>query len=128
MGVSISLGKILSSPRLPNRALQALILLLAILVMCSVLLVPGQPIMVYGVEVLALGLLLWIMVTGLDVNSVRKSEPHFRRVSVGNLVLNQIAMLPYIIVGIAVLTSGGNGFYRVVPGIMFSLVKALLDA
>lgn len=52
IGVSISLSKILSSPRLTNRALQALILLLAILVMCSLLLVPGQPLVVYGVEVL----------------------------------------------------------------------------
>src|SRR5262245_20612443 len=62
VGVSISLAKILASPRLPNRAFQALIFLLAILVICSLLLVPGQSVIGYGVEVLAVGLLdAWVL-------------------------------------------------------------------
>lgn len=128
IGVSISLSKILPSPRLPNRALQALILLLAILVMGSLLLVPGQPLVVYGVEVLVVGLLVWAALTALDVSSVRKAEIQFRRISIGNLILNQVTVLPYMIAGIAMLTSGSNGFYWIVLGIMFSFIKALLDA
>ena len=128
IGVSISLSKILPSPRLPNRALQALILLLAILVMGSLLLVPGQPLVVYGVEVLVVGLLVWAALTALDVSSVRKAEIQFRRISIGNLILNQVTVLPYMIAGIAMLTLGSNGFYWIVLGIMFSFIKALLDA
>lgn len=128
IGVSISLSKILPSPRLPNRALQALILLLAIFVMGSLLLVPGQPLVVYGVEVLVVGLLVWAALTALDVSSVRKAEIQFRRISIGNLILNQVTVLPYMIAGIAMLTSGSNGFYWIVLGIMFSFIKALLDA
>lgn len=128
IGVSISLSKILPSPRLSNRALQALILLLAILVMGSLLLVPGQPLVVYGVEVLVVGLLVWAALTALDVSSVRKAEIQFRRISIGNLILNQVTVLPYMIAGIAMLTSGSNGFYWIVLGIMFSFIKALLDA
>jgi hypothetical protein len=41
VGVSINLTRILSLPRLPNRALLALVILLAILVVSSLLLVPG---------------------------------------------------------------------------------------
>ena len=128
IGVSISLSKILASPRLPNRALQALVLLLAPLVICSLLLVPGLPLVVYGVMVLGVGLLVWTAVTLLDLRSLRHAEIQFRRFLIGNFVMNQVTVLPYIIAGIALLTSGIHGLYWVVPGVLFSLIKALLDA
>ena len=42
VGVSINLTRIISLPGLPNRAFLALIILLTILIMCSLLLIPGQ--------------------------------------------------------------------------------------
>lgn len=128
IGVSISLSKILASPRLPNRALQALALLLAPLVVCSLLLVPGVPLGGYGVMVLGVGFLVWIAVMLLDLHSLRHAEMQFRRVLIGNVVMNQVTVLPYIIAGIVLLTSGSQGLYWIVPGVIFSLIKALLDA
>ena len=52
VGVSINLTRIISIPGLPNRAFLALIILLTILVMSSLLLVPGQPLALTGIEVL----------------------------------------------------------------------------
>ena len=61
VGVSINLIRILSLPGLPNRALLALVLLLTILVVCSLLLVPGQTLTFVGIEVLVIGLVVWTL-------------------------------------------------------------------
>ena len=55
VGISINLTRIVTIPRLPSRALLALIVLLAILVVSSLLLVPGQSLTLVGSEVLIVG-------------------------------------------------------------------------
>jgi modulator of FtsH protease len=42
--------------------------------------------------------------------------------------LTQFAVLPYIIAGIMVLSEGLGGFYWLVPAVVFSFIKAVLDA
>ena len=74
VGVSINLTRIISLPGLPNRALLALIILLTILVMCSLLLVPGQSQTLVGIELLVVGLLVWITATRLDVMNSAKER------------------------------------------------------
>jgi hypothetical protein len=37
-------------------------------------------------------------------------------------------MLPYLLAGVMILTSGQTGIYFLIPGIFISLVKALTDA
>jgi hypothetical protein len=50
VGVSINLTKILSISKLPSRAMQPLILLITILVISSLILVPGQSDLLIGLE------------------------------------------------------------------------------
>jgi modulator of FtsH protease len=63
VGVSLNLSKILSIRMLPDRALEALILLLSALTFSCLLLVPVHSHVVVGIEVLSLGLLLWLGVS-----------------------------------------------------------------
>ena len=128
VGVSINLTRIISLPGLPNRALLALIILLTILVMCSLLLVPGQSQTLVGIELLVVGLLVWITATRLDVMNLLKKEPQYRSSYMLNMALTQSALLPYIIAGIVVLTRGAGGLYWLVPAIIISFIKAILDA
>jgi hypothetical protein len=128
VGVSINLTRILSIPGLPNRALLALILLLTILVMSSLLLVPGQSLTLIGIELLVLGLIVWITATMLDVTILRTRETQYRMPYMLNMVLTQLALLPYIVAGIIVLTRGAGGLYWLVPAIVISFIKAILDA
>ena len=44
------------------------------------------------------------------------------------MVLTQFAVLPYVISGISVLTRGAGGLYWLVPAILISFIKAVLDA
>jgi hypothetical protein len=128
VGVSINLTRILALPRLPNRALEALLLLLTILLIASLSLVPGQPVLLIGVEVLIVGFAAWIVVTLLDVNILRATESQYHRSFLINIFLSQIATLPYIVAGIFVLAHGTDGLYWLVPAIIFSFIKAILDA
>jgi hypothetical protein len=58
VGVSINLTRILALPRLPNRAFQALMLLLTVLVVSSLLLVSEQSLPLVSSEVLVTGFII----------------------------------------------------------------------
>jgi hypothetical protein len=128
VGVSINMPKIISSSILPNRALQALLILLAILVVSSLLLVPDQSLSLVGVEVLAAGAVVWAANTVLDAKALRKVEVQYRRPYMYNVALGQVATIPYIVGGVVVLTVGDVGLYWIVPAVIFSFLKAIIDA
>ena len=128
VGVSISLAKILSIATLPNRAFISLLLLLAMLVLSILLLVPQQSFKAVGVEVLLVGSMVWVTVLSMDVAIIRSKANQFKRLYFFNMLFNQVAVLPYIIGGIVFLTSGEAGLYWMVPAIVFSFIKAVLDA
>ena len=67
VGVSINITKILSLPKLPDRALLSLILLLAILIVSCLMLVPYQSISHIGIEVCVLAIGLYTLVTRMDI-------------------------------------------------------------
>jgi hypothetical protein len=96
--------------------------------MSSVLLIPGQSLTLVGIELLVIGLFDWIIATRLDVIILLKKEPQYRLPYMLNMVLTQFALLPYVITGIIVLTRGAGGLYWLVPAILISFIKALLDA
>jgi modulator of FtsH protease len=128
VGVSINLSKILASSRLPNRALAALMLLVAVLIVSSLMLVPEQPVFLIGVEVLIIGLLAWAAISIIDVRAWRRAETDYRRLSLLQLALNQFSLAPYIIAGIMILRGDFAGLYWLVPAMLFSFVKAILDS
>lgn len=128
VGVSINLTRILSLARLPDRALGAISLLLAVLVVSSLQLVPAQPITLFGIELLIIGIIIWAEVTLLDLRIRQKTEAQYRRPFLLNMLLSQLASLPYVIAGILALAIGTVGLYLVVPAVIFSFIKAILDA
>ncbi len=56
VAISINLTRILAFPPLPARAAESLLMLTGALVLASFGLMPGQPLAMFGVEVLAIGL------------------------------------------------------------------------
>jgi hypothetical protein len=128
VGVSINMSRILALPRLPERALQAIIVLLTVLVLSSLLLVPGESTALMGAEILGVGGVAWAINTWLEVGNLEKIAKQYRRVWLQNTFLGQAALLPYIVGGVATLAFGADGVYFVVPGMMFSYVKAIVDS
>ncbi len=128
VAVSINLSKILASPRLPNRAFEALLVLLSILIVSSLMLVPDQPIALIGIEVLVVGIITWVIVARINISNYRKTDAQYRRQALRNISLNQLALLPTIIAGISLITWGIGGLYWLVPAFILSFIKALMDA
>lgn len=128
VGVSISLSKILALPTLPTRALISLTLLLTILICSILLLVPGQSSDAMGFEMLILGILAWAGVIKMDLYSLRNIEQPFRTQQFWNMFIDQLALIPYIVCGVMLLVSGEMGIYWIVPALIFSFIKAVIDA
>src|SRR5579862_5493924 len=89
VGVSISLAKILSIPKLSNRGLGSLALLMNILIVSTLCIVPGQPVWLLGIEVLATGAILWAFVLNLDYALIKYADKSFRSFYIRNLVFSQ---------------------------------------
>ena len=135
VGVSINLKKILDQKGLPDRALISLILLLNILTLSLFLLVPDQLAHAEGTEILLISLVAYIAVTIIDWKVQQHKDLPYRKHYTVNMVLNQVALLPYLICGILVLSQDTTidwppthyGYWLVVA-ILFSFIKSVIDA
>lgn len=128
VALSINLERILKGAGLPGRAGEAIMLLLAVLVVATWALVPGQSSTVLGAELLGSGLAVWLIVVGIHVQAVRGHVAPSRSLLVRRIVLAQAAILPLMIGGVSLLLRAGGGLYWLVPGILLCLLVAVLDA
>jgi hypothetical protein len=133
VGVSINMSKILSFPRLPERALQSLVALMVVLTISSLMLVPGQGTLSMGTEILVVGTVGWLMNTRSDYISWRAFnsnliDKQLRRKYIYNIAMTQAAHLPYIVAGILIIPFGDAAIYFVVPAMIFSFFKAISDS
>ncbi len=129
VGVSINLEKIMITSGLPGRAFETLLLLQNVLVLSSVSLVPEQSVTALGLEVLAIGLAVWIYTVASQASYGRKLEAQYRGYFIRNVALTQVALLPFLIAAVVLLFDGNtyDGVYWVVPGMVFSFVVAIIN-
>jgi modulator of FtsH protease len=128
VAVSINLAKILQVPGRPGRAGEAIVLLVAVLVVSMLGLVPGQSPTALGAELLVAGLIVWLILVGIHVRAVRERVGPSPGVLAGRVVLAQLAVLPFLVAGVSLLVGAGGGLYWLVPGVVLCLVVAVLDA
>ena len=128
VGVSINITKILSLPKLPERALLSLFLLLAILIISSLMLVPFQSSLFTGIEVSIIAITMYIVATKMDMSIYKQLETVYKKQYFLSVVFNQLAVLPYLFAGISILLYAEKGMYWLVPAIILSFIKAIVDA
>jgi hypothetical protein len=128
VSVSLNLSRILAFPDLPNRALMAMLLLLAVLIVASLMLIPGQPMAVNGVEVLCVGLAICAAGTITGASGIRNATPDMRSKSIKRFVLLGFAILPYIVAGIMLLAGHTAAFYWLAGGTILSFVASASEA
>jgi len=128
VGLSINLEQILALPGIPNRAFTALAMLLTVLVVCSLGLVPHQSGTSIGIETLVIGGILWIAGTRGDIREYRGRFYYTMGVFLGDVILFQIAVLPYLIGSVLILSGYEGGFFFIAAAVVISFVKAVLDA
>ena len=128
VGVSINITKILSLPKLPDRALLSLFLLLNILVVSSLMLVPAQSFLLVGSEISILAISMYIIVTKMDVNIYRRTQHPYKKQYFFSIIFNQLSVAPYLFAGVLILIDREKGVFWIVPGILLSFIKAVIDA
>jgi len=133
VGVSINLEMIMADPTygLVNRALEALVLFMAVLVATCLLLVPAQGTVVAGVEVLTVGIVDWVAIVAIQLLYLRNwqsLEPSIRWNFVPRVVFGQAATVPFLVAGIALVGWGAEGLYWLVAGVVLSFVVGVIDA
>ncbi|QBD80118.1 hypothetical protein EPA93_30720 [Ktedonosporobacter rubrisoli] len=128
VALSINLKEIVASQGLASLSLMSVIVLGAALTISSLMLVPEQPALLLGSEVLLVGLLDWIV---MSVNLWRSYRMLSRTRSWSTLLLSfllgQASTLPFLIAGALLLLRGPVGVYLTVPGILFSFIWALTN-
>ncbi len=133
VGLSINLEMIVSNPiyGLAGRALEAMVLLMAVLIATCLLLVPAQGMVLVGVEVLIVGVADWVAIVAIHLLQLRNwqsLEANLRMNLVGRVVLGQFATLPFVAAGLAVLSWGISGLYVLVVGVILSFLLAVAEA
>jgi hypothetical protein len=128
VAISINLKQVIESAGLADRALGALLLLLAILIAGLLLAMPDQPVAMLGVEAAATAIVTGFIATLLGVRGLRKAERQFRGNFVQNLVTNLAVLLPIFAGGLLMLLGGGEaGFYLVGAGMCLTIIKAVSE-
>jgi hypothetical protein len=128
VGLSLNLTKILSFPALPNRALLALGVLLAILVVSSFILIPGQSTELMGFEILATGLLATAVATLIEVRTLRSTPLQNQGKFISNMIFLGFALVPYVVGGALMLGGSLKGLYWIAAAVIVSFIKVIGDA
>ena len=116
---------------LPGRALEALVSLVAVLVVTILLLVPAQSMVLAGAELLVVGVTDWIAVVAIQLLHLRNwqmLDANLRWNLVGRIVLGQVATLPIVASGVGVLNWGVGGLYLLAAGVILSFLVAVAEA
>jgi hypothetical protein len=114
---------VLEAGGLTDRALGALLLLLAILLIGLLLSMPDQPLLVLGVETVVTGIIGMV----LGLRGLREADSQYRRNFFWNVVSFLGVLLPILVGGLLMFSGGEAGFYWIGIGMCLSLVKAVSE-
>jgi modulator of FtsH protease len=129
VAVSINLSPIVKQAWLADRAAESLMQLLGALLVATFPLIPQQPLLALGVEVLATAALLWSIQTRLQVQYLRVGLAHPLHWGAVRVVQTQLAYVPFFVGGTLLLFSDPReGFYCMVAGLTFSMLAGVYNA
>jgi hypothetical protein len=81
-----------------------------------------------GIEILVVGVLLWLVQTTLQIRYLRSKTDHPRYWAVTRIIQTQFANIPFCIAGILLLCGSEAGLYWLAPGFILSLVAGVASA
>jgi hypothetical protein len=102
--------------------------LMTILIISSFMLMPGQSTTLIGIEVAAVGFILFVIGTGMEVYALRRVTLQNRNAFIADLIVLELGVLPYVLGGVLLLLGTASGFYWIAAGVIISFVKAVMDA
>jgi hypothetical protein len=128
VAVSINLSRVLAIPGLTGRAAESMMQLFGVVIISTTALIPLQPQLALGTEILALGSLLWLVQTVLQLRYLTRKTGHPRYWAITRMIQTQLANVPFCVCGILLLRGSPAGMYWLAPGCIFSLVSGVVSA
>ena len=126
VAISINLSRILSFPQLPGRAAEALILLGGVLVLASAGLVPHQPMELFGIETLVIGLIMFLAPLAIQAWSFKVDTALSKTRKFIRFLLTAGPSLPIVGAGVLLVIGRATGLYGIAVGIILSLITGVL--
>lgn len=128
VATSINLSKIMAFPGLPSRAAESVVQFLQAFFICSVCLIPRQPMVALAVEILSIAIFSWCLQGVWHMEYARSREGHPMLWLIIRIVQTQLACIPFIVGGICLLMGLPVGLYWLVPGFALSFVAGVANA
>ena len=128
VALSINLDRIVKLPGLAGRAGETLLPLAGSLVSTLVALIPHESPRVLGALLLVVGLAVWAVPTALQIRAWGRHRHYSAPIAVFRFVTYQIATLPAVIAGFAVMGVVPGGLYWLGAFVVLSLVVAMTNA
>lgn len=127
VAVSINVERILQFPGLPERALETVLLLLAVVLVSLMGLIPGQSATALGIELLLVGLALAAMIVKQSTKTLPEGSPTTSHL-LGRLLLWAGGTVPFVVGGASLIAETGGGLYWVASGILLGIVGGVANA
>ena len=127
VAVSINIDRILKYEGLPERALETVLTLVAVVLVSIACLIPGQSVAALGIELLIVGAGYSAMVLRLWPHTrPARDEPQMWLVS--KIFIRAIAVIPLLVGAISLIAESGGGLYWIVAGIAGAIVGSVANA
>jgi hypothetical protein len=128
VALSINLDRVIKGPGLVARAVEVLLLLVAVLVIATLLLMPGQGAEAASIEILVIAVLMSALLAYIHVRAPRHALG-VTRANFGLRVAGDHLGPLFLVVGaVTLLIGNGGGLYWVVPALIASMVAAIIGA
>jgi hypothetical protein len=128
VALSINLDRVIKGPGLIARAVEVLLLLVAVLVIATLLLMPGQGVAAVSIEILAVAILMSTLLGYIHVRAPRQELGVTRANFVMRVVGDHLGPLFLIVGAVTLLIHNGGGLYWVVPALVAAMVSAVIGA
>jgi hypothetical protein len=125
VAVSINLQRILAIKYLPGRALEALMLLMAALLIASVALIPAQRLLLLGCEILLIEGVALLTSVVLQMQAMKADIPR-QGARTGRAVAVALTGVPMLVGGSLLVGGHTEGFYWIAPGILIAIAAAVM--
>jgi hypothetical protein len=128
VSVSINLEKVLEVHGLPGRAGESIVMFAGVLILSTVLLMPGQSRVAVGVELLIGGVLLVALLVLIALPGL--NQPTRQPVSwrVVRITAALAVSVPVIVAGISVLAEKGGGLYWLAAAFVLAFTAGIANA
>jgi modulator of FtsH protease len=128
VAVSINIDRILRVRGLPGRAGESVILFLAALCQCAFLLIPHQPATALALELIASGVLTWVILIAIVAPTLRRPSRQPRSWHAARVLVLHASTVPVFLAGCSLFGWPPGGLYWLVAGVLSAITAGTANA